>query len=61
MLTKFQVVTKIKLEQEKLDNLIREFIRQNKSLNCKVVEDQQEKVKALRNLLNSMNNNQGGN
>ena len=55
MLTKFQVKTKIKVEQEKLDNLIREFIRQNKSLNCQVVEDQQNKVKALESLLNSMN------
>lgn len=55
MLTKFQVKTKIKVEQEKLDNLIRELIRQNKSLNCQVVEDQELKVKALENLLNSMN------
>ena len=60
MLTKFQVVRKIELEQEKLDNLIRELLRQNKSLNCDVVANQALKLEKLKELFNNMNN-EGGN
>ena len=58
MLTKFQVKTKIKLEQEKLDNLIRELLAKKQSLQCDVVTNQAKKIESLKELLNSM---EGGN
>lgn len=54
MLTKFQVITKIKIEQEKLDNLIRELLAKKQSLQCEVVEQQALKIHKLKELLSSM-------
>ena len=53
-MTKFQVTTKIKIEQEKLDNLIRELLAKKQSLQCDVVENQALKIHKLKELLLGM-------